>query len=160
MTQDTEKRSPNLASGYEPPLFSGSFTRKIDAKGKISVPSRFVDKLSDVVILTQHVRGFIWLFPEEKWAEFYRDTLPGLPGNLKDYLLGTSQEVKVIKNGRIQVPQTLREFAGLNNMDSNDVAVVGVGNTIQIWEKKRREAYEAEIERKDDIRRILDDLNV
>lgn len=157
-SKNSAKR-PDEASGK--PLFSGKFYRKLDDKGKLSIPSKFSDKIgegSDVYV-TQHTSGCLWLFPEDIWVRFCREKLPHLRGALQDYIIGNSQELKIIKNGRVQLPQALREHAGLQDAANNEACILGVGNTIKIWEKGRRAAFEARISRDEDDRKTMDDLN-
>jgi division/cell wall cluster transcriptional repressor MraZ len=153
-------KTPGKAPGK--PHFSGKFYRKLDDKGKLSIPSKFSDKIGEGndVYVTQHTNGSLWMFPEEIWEQFCVETLPTLPGVLKDYLVGNSQELKVIKNGRVQLPQALREHAGLQDAANNEACILGVGNTIQIWEKSRRAAFESRFKRDEEIQKIMDNLNI
>lgn len=153
-------KTPDKGPGK--PLFSGKFYRKLDDKGKLSIPSKFSDKIGEgnEVYVTQHTRGCLWMFPEDIWEQFCRETLPTLKGFAKDYIIGNSHELKVIKNGRVQLPQALREYAGLQDAANNEACIMGVGSTIQIWEKSRIAAHESRLTRKEEMRELMDNLNI
>lgn len=94
-------------------------------------------------ILTNHAEC-LELFPNEDWCEV-EDKLLGLEGtrsfdpNLQKLIrfkISGAQECPIDKQGRILIPATLREYAGLDR----EVAVVGVGNHLQLWDKARFDA--------------------
>ncbi|MCH2171658.1 division/cell wall cluster transcriptional repressor MraZ [Myxococcota bacterium] len=94
-------------------------------------------------ILTHHAEC-LELFPYEDWCEL-EDRLLGMSGTLGfdpnvqsliRFKISGAQDCPIDKQGRILIPKTLRDFAGLDR----EVAVVGVGNHLQLWNKARFDA--------------------
>ena len=79
----------------------------------------------------------LFVYPYDEWNSVI-DKLKAIPMNQKDgrnfarYFLSGAQEVEPDKQGRVILPQNLREYAGLNK----DVFILGVGSRIEIWNKE------------------------
>ncbi len=92
--------------------------------------------------------GALYLYPEKEW-ERVRDDVTGLstfnPGHrsLQRKLVGSASAVEPDGNGRIQIPQTLRQVAGLEKR----VALLGMGNRFEIWDEDVLNRKRAEEER-------------
>jgi len=92
--------------------------------------------------------GALYLYPENEW-ERVRDEVTGLstfnPGHrsLQRKLVGSASAVEPDGNGRIQIPQTLRQVAGLEKR----VALLGMGNRFEIWNEDILNQKRAEEER-------------
>ena len=120
--------------------FSGQFNVSIDPKGRISVPASFRDELREVyqsesIVVTTFDGGLVG-YPPGRWQEIC-DKVKALPsGPLKEASLrariAPAQECAFNKQGRIQVPQSLRDYAGLEK----DAVVVGMFEKIEIWNKQ------------------------
>ena len=142
--------------------YSGSFPHKLDQKGKVSVPTSFRRELGERVVLTQGTDDrYVWLFPLDRWAEMV-EKITALPNsekakNVRRFLLGSAHEVEVDRVGRIQVPQALREYA---DIDAKSVMFIGMGDTIEIWEKEKRDKLSARIVKEKNIQRDMEDLGI
>lgn len=121
-------------------MFMGEYNHTIDAKGRLIVPSRFREILGDAFVVTEGLDGYLFVDDNEEW-KLSEETLRALPITNKEarqfvrFFLAGAAEVEVDKQGRILIPNVLREFAGL----AKDVALVGVGSRIEIWSRERFE---------------------
>lgn len=141
-------------------MFMGEYSHSIDAKGRLSVPSKFRDVLGDSFVVTKGLDGCLFVFDEEEWKSF-EEKLRALPITHRDtrkftrFFLAGANTVEVDKQGRILLPSVLREFAGLEK----DVVLLGVGSRIEIWSKQAWEG-EATFEDVDDIAEHMADLGL
>ena len=121
-------------------MFMGEYNHTIDAKGRLIIPSKFREILGDVFVVTKGLDGCLFVYDNEEWKRF-EEKLRALPITNKEarqfvrFFLAGAAEVEVDKQGRILIPNVLREFAGL----AKDVALVGVGSRIEIWSRERFE---------------------
>lgn len=119
-------------------MFMGEYNHTIDAKGRLIVPSKFRDVLGSEFVVTKGLDGCLFVYPNEEWTnieEKFRD----IPLTTKDarkfsrFFFAGAANCEVDKQGRILLPQVLREFADLQK----DVVLVGVLSRIEIWSKDR-----------------------
>ena len=121
-------------------MFMGEYNHTIDAKGRLIVPSRLREILGDAFVVTKGLDGCLFVYDNEEW-KLFEEKLRALPITNKEarqfvrFFLAGAAEVEVDKQGRILIPNVLREFAGL----AKDVALVGVGSRIEIWSRERFE---------------------
>ncbi len=119
-------------------MFMGEYNHTIDAKGRLIVPSKFRETLGDTFVVTKGLDGCLFVYDNEEWSIF-EEKLKSLPITNKEarqfvrFFLAGAAEVEVDKQGRILVPNVLREFAELNK----DVVLIGVASRIEIWSKER-----------------------
>jgi MraZ protein len=122
--------------------FQGVYYNSIDAKGRASIPARFRDMLNgdDALVVTQD-RGGIVAYPVADWAKFLENfaTLPYDEFREALYFATVTPATRCPfdKQGRIQIPQSLRENCQLDTDGERDVVIVGADRSIQIWNKTR-----------------------
>lgn len=122
-------------------MFMSEYNHSIDAKGRIIVPSKFREPLGEEFVVTKGLDNCLFVFPDDEWKNF-EEKLKSLPMSNKDarqftrFFLAGAATVELDKQGRILLPPSLREFAGL----TKDVVIVGVGNRVEIWDKSRWES--------------------
>ena len=115
-------------------MFMGEYNHTIDAKGRLIVPSKFREALGDTFVVTKGLDGCLFVYANEDWKVF-EAKLASLPlinqeaRQFARFFLSGAQYVTVDKQGRILMPQDLREFAGLEK----DVVLAGMGGRIEIW---------------------------
>ncbi len=132
-------------------MFMGEYNHTIDAKGRLIVPSKFREALGDTFVVTKGLDGCLFVYDNEEWQAF-EEKLRSLPITNKAarqfarFFLAGAAEVEVDKQGRILVPNILREFAQI----SKDVVLIGVASRIEIWSKERFEGM-ASFEDMDEI---------
>jgi len=126
-------------------VFQGSSALRLDAKGRISIPTRHRDALvSDVqgrLTLTRHPDGCLLMYPRPEW-EKKREEIAAFPmaaRPLQRLLLGNAQDVEMDASGRILIAPELRTAAGL----AREIMLLGMGSHFELWdvaEWARREA--------------------
>lgn len=126
-------------------MFRGSFEHSVDAKGRVSVPSKFRDMIAEryegKLVLTMDYDSCVTVYPLEEWERFEEKikTLPQTQKEVKDYmrfLFSSATECELDRQGRILIPPALREQAGI----SKSVMVVGIINKMEIWSKNAWDA--------------------
>lgn len=115
-------------------MFMSKYNHTIDPKGRLSIPSKYREILGDEFVVSKGMDGCLFVYADETWKEF-EAKLAALPlvnkqaRQLARFFLSGAQYVTVDKQGRILVPQDLREFAGLEK----DVVLSGMGSRIEVW---------------------------
>lgn len=141
-------------------MFMGEYNHTIDAKGRLIVPSKFREALGDTFVVTKGLDGCLFVYDNKEWNAF-EEKLKSLPLTNKEarqfarFFLAGAAEVEVDKQGRILVPNILREFAQI----SRDVVLIGVASRIEIWSKERFEGI-ASFEDMDEIAEHMAELGL
>ena len=118
-------------------MFMGEYNHTIDAKGRLIIPSKFREILGDAFVVTKGLDGCLFVYDNEEWKRF-EEKLRSLPITNKEarqfvrFFLAGATEAEVDKQGRILIPNVLREFAEI----TKDVVLVGVGSRIEIWSRE------------------------
>ena len=117
-----------------PPLLLGTYTPKIDAKGRMALPAKFRSRC-------------VYLLPFDEFRRIASQIQRVSVGNkaAREYLrvfLSGAVDQQPDKQGRVLVPQMLRDYANLGS----DVVVIGVGTRAELWNKDTWESYLAEKE--------------
>lgn len=119
-------------------MFMGEYSHTIDAKGRLIIPSRFRELLGEEFVLTKGLDGCLSIYPMDEWSAFEKK-LRELPLTNKNartfsrFFVSGAALCELDKQGRILVPQTLREFAGLEK----DVVLAGNLERIEVWSKEK-----------------------
>ena len=115
-------------------MLMGEFHHNIDEKGRLIIPAKFRNDLGDNFIVTRGIDSCLFVYPLAEWNNVTQK-LREISFTKKDarnfgrFFLSGAQYVTVDKQGRILMPQDLREFAGLEK----DVVLAGMGGRIEIW---------------------------
>lgn len=128
-------------------MFTGEYSHSIDAKGRIVLPAKFREELGDSFFITKgNVTGKenrnVCVYTKAAWLE-YVDKLNKIPTSDKlaskfvRSIISGASECEPDKNGRVLIPQNLREFADLDK----DVVSIGLIGKIEIWDKAKWTAY-------------------
>jgi len=136
--------------------FQGVYYNSIDAKGRASIPARFREVLKeafgdDALVVTQDRSGIV-AYPASGWQKFL-EKFAQLPNDQfrEDLHLTTvtpATHCTFDKQGRIQLPQSLREYCQLDTDGVRDVVVVGGDGKIHIWSKAKYLETQAEAEKR------------
>ncbi|MBU0549478.1 MAG: division/cell wall cluster transcriptional repressor MraZ [Candidatus Omnitrophica bacterium] len=128
-------------------MFYGEFSHTIDRKGRLILPAKFREAAKANFIEKFYInRGLdkcLFMFPEEEWRsqeqKFKNLSITKQQARTFNRLyFSGAVEMTADKQGRILIPQFLKDFAGIKR----DVAIVGVSNRIEIWSKEKwREFY-------------------
>ncbi len=123
-------------------MFIGEYSHSIDTKGRINMPSKFREKLGETFYVTKGLDNCLFVFPEFEWRVF-EDKLKQLPltnRNARAFVrlfFAGATECNLDKQGRVNIPQTLREHAAFDK----DVVAIGVGTRIELWSNDNWETY-------------------
>jgi MraZ protein len=127
-------------------VFQGASSLSLDAKGRLSVPTRHRDVLSATacgqLTITRHPHGCLMVFPRPEWEKF-RERIAALPMSAqwwKRIFLGNAMDVEMDGTGRVLISPELRTAAGI----SKDTMLLGMGNHFELWDKTTYEAQEAQ----------------
>lgn len=140
-----------------PPLLLGTYTPRIDAKGRMALPSKLRSQLGDGVVLARGQERCVYLLPVTEFRrialQIQRTSMSNKAARdyLRVFLSGATDETPD-RQGRILVPQMLRTYADL----TDDIVVIGVGTRAEIWNRTAWEAYLADQEQ--DYANITDDV--
>ena len=119
-------------------MFMGEYNHIIDAKGRLIIPARFRELLGEEFILTKGLDGCLSIHPMDAWEAFEtkRRALPLTNKNARTFtrfFVAGATNCELDRQGRILVPQTLREFAGMEK----EVVPTGNLDRIEIWSKEK-----------------------
>ena len=141
-------------------MFMGEYNHTIDAKGRLIIPSKFRELLGEEFVLTKGLDGCLFIYPMDEW-EAFEEKLRALPLTNKNartfsrFFVAGATTCELDKQGRILVPGTLREYAGLEK----DVILAGNLDRIEVWSKDRW-ADNNDYEDMDAIAKGLQDIGV
>jgi len=142
-------------------MFVGQYQHNIDAKGRLAVPAKFRSELKKAVV-TKGLDNCLFLYPKKEWdkiAEKIASMSIGKADNraFSRSMLAGAMEVEFDKQGRIILPEYLREFAGL----SKNVIIAGLYSRLEIWDEAKWNGYKKETEKNyNAIAETLNDLGV
>jgi MraZ protein len=121
-------------------VFRGVSIVNLDVKGRLAIPSKHRERLQELcesrLVLTVDRDRCLLLYPEPEWSIIERKfaALPALDPtarSLQRLYVGNAQDVEIDAQGRILLPQYLRDFAALDKR----VAFVGQGVKFEIWDE-------------------------
>lgn len=131
-------------------VFFGTYLNKVDRKGRVSVPARYrtaigKQEFQGIVAAPAYGAGAIDACDFDRINEVVqRLDVPGAytpeQREIAELMLARSDELPFDSEGRVLLPQSLMELAGIDGQ----ALFVGVGRSFQVWAPDRREAYEAE----------------
>ena len=122
-------------------MFMGRYNHTIDPKGRLSIPSKYREILGDEFVVSKGMDDCLYVYANDDW-KIFEGKLASLPLMSEEarqfarFFLSGAQAVTVDKQGRILMPQDLRDFAGLEK----DVVLAGMGGRIEIWSLERWKA--------------------
>jgi len=124
-------------------MFMGEYHPSLDEKGRIAVPVRLrkafdEHELISRLIVTYGFGKYIMAYREQDWDDFVKTKLIAASGSGPDgaamvrYFVGGAADCELDKQGRIIIPQHLKEHSGI----SREVTVLGLYNRIEIWDSE------------------------
>jgi MraZ protein len=126
-------------------MFVGEYQHSLDTKGRVILPARFREQLEGGAVMARALDECLAVYPLDEFDRLYRKLQEARERGQRErqvartFFSGAS-EVTPDKQGRVQVPQKLREYAHLDK----DVMVIGAGDHIEIWNAPAFAAHEAE----------------
>lgn len=123
-------------------FFMGTYTPKIDEKGRLFLPAKFRDGLAEGLVITRGQENCLVVWPADVFMQEAQraQATPMTSRDARDYarvLFAGAETGTADKQGRIGIPPALRAYAELDR----DVIVIGVMDRVEIWNPTRWEAY-------------------
>lgn len=128
-------------------MFLGRFENKLDDKGRLSMPAKFRASLAEGFVVTRGFESCLTIFPMAEWQRL-AEALGRFPvtdqkaRSLRRVLFAQASDTELDKQGRVLIPEYLREAAGL----SSEVIVAGMDRYIEIWDSERWQEMETQNE--------------
>ncbi len=129
-------------------MFRGHYEKKVDAKGRVSIPAKFREVISekhDENVMVTTLKNSLVAYPMDEWMRLEEKMLdlPEFSPEVNSFqfvFLSGAVECSIDKQGRILLPPLLRKYAKLEK----EVVFVGLLRRFQIWSK---EIWEGEFEK-------------
>lgn len=120
-------------------MFIGSYAITMDAKGRMAIPAKVRDALASVcegrLVVTAHTEErCLLVYPEPQWLDL-QPKIEALPNihrkarRMQRLLLGYATPMELDGNGRVLLPQTLRDYANLEKK----LMLIGQGKKLELW---------------------------
>ncbi len=118
--------------------FTGEYAYSLDAKGRVNIPAKFRQVLSEdndnTFVITQGQDPCVWAYPLTVWQQIENELkqLSSLSAINRTFIRNTVRYASFTtydKQGRILLSPALIQYAGL----SKDVLIIGMVNKIEIW---------------------------
>lgn len=125
-----------------PALLLGTYTPKIDDKGRMALPAKLRSQFGDGLVMARGQERCVYLLPQSEFRRVAVQIQRTSMGNkaardyLRVFLSGAVDEVPD-RQGRVLVPQMLRSYARLDT----DVVVIGVGTRAELWDSASWQSY-------------------
>jgi MraZ protein len=125
-------------------VFRGATKVTLDAKGRMVIPTRYRERLSERgdarLVVTIDRDQCLLIYPLPEWEEIERKlmrlpTLNEHARRLQRLMVGYATDVELDGHGRLLLPPTLRGFAHLER----NAMLIGQGNRFELWDEQRWE---------------------
>lgn len=128
-------------------MLMGTFSPKLDEKGRIVLPAKFWDEFAGGLVMTRGADRCVVVYSEREFERVLQEMSSGQVQSKEQrdrdrlFLSGASQEIPD-KQRRVTIAPTLREYGSLDR----DLTMIGVGNRAEIWNTAAWESFYAEKE--------------
>jgi MraZ protein len=128
-------------------MFLGDYQHTLDAKGRVSLPAKFRGELTGKLVIAKGFDKCLFVYSNDEYLKFVAKLLGGddmdpRVRKMRRVFTAGAVDVELDSAGRISLPASLREYAGL----TKDVAVTGNGNRIELWDAEVWSTYNSEAE--------------
>ena len=115
-------------------MFFGEFEYKIDQKGRVPIPPRFIRELKEGMVLTTGTEKCIVAYPLSQWKKLATELTSGSIARdklrrLNRAIFGTAFSVHIDGQRRVALPATLRDYAEI----VDEVVIVGANTYLELW---------------------------
>ncbi len=123
-------------------MFLGEYKHSLDDKSRLTIPSKFREDLGASCVMARGLDGCLFLFPRADWS-LIEQKLRAMPLTRADarqfsrFFFSGAAELDLDKQGRVLVPQNLRDYAGI----TMECVIIGVGTRIEIWDELKWSTY-------------------
>ena len=141
-------------------MLVGEFQHNIDAKGRMIMPAKFRDELGEKFVITKGLDKCLFVFSQSEWEKLDQklsEQSLSKGRKIQRFFYGGMTECELDKQGRVLIPQTLREYSEL----FKDAVIVGLAKRAEIWNKDEWERQNAEfVEDSDDVALQMEELGI
>ncbi len=123
-------------------MFIGEYNHNIDTKGRLIIPSRFRESLSEKFIVTRGLDKCLFVYTLEEWENLVKiiKTLPFTKRKNRDFerfFFSGAIECEVDKQGRVNISSSLQSYAQLEK----ECKIVGVNERLEIWSENNWNSF-------------------
>ena len=142
-------------------MFTGEYRHAVDGKGRVAIPARFRTQLDEAAFISRWIDGCLAVFPRPDWDQL-AGKVSALPVSdagartFQRFLFAGAFEAELDRQGRLLVPPSLRDYAGLEA----EAIVVGSRDHIELWEPTRWADYSAAMTSPDVLAQHLQGLGI
>lgn len=134
-------------------MLTGEFSSQLGEKNRVAIPKKLRDNLEGKIYITRGYERCLLLVDSLRWEillnEINKSPLLSLSvRDTKRYILGGAVEIELDSQGRFVLPESLKNFAGINGK----LTFLGVGEWIEIWSEDKW------LDKLDDLSKNVSDL--
>ena len=128
-------------------MFLGTYSPRLDDKGRLFLPAKFRDELAGGVVITRGQERCLYVFTRAAFAAKAEELQSASLGSkaARDYgrmFFSSASDEIPDKTGRVTLPAPLRTYAGL----TKECVVIGAGTRVEVWDEESWTRYSAEQE--------------
>lgn len=118
-------------------MFVGKYQNSIDSKSRLIIPAKFREELGSRCVVAQSLDRCLTISTMDEWKTFLEE-LKQLPRSnpearmIRRYFNQSAAVCDVDKQGRVTIPQELREYAGI----TKELVTIGNIDNIEVWSKE------------------------
>ena len=129
-------------------MFIGEYSHSLDLKGRLAIPAKFRKRLSSGAVVTRGLDCCLFLYTAEEWLKLAAklSSLPIARAKSRAFsrlMLAGAMDVRIDRQGRILIPDYLRQYAGL----SRQAIVAGLYTRLEIWDAAIWKKYKVKTEK-------------
>ncbi len=126
--------------------FIGEYESTVDAKGRFLLPSGFKKQLPEgekaVFVLNRGFEKCLTLYPIQSWNPLFEkiNNLNDFDPKVREfrrYFLNGAVQIELDSAGRLLLPKSLAEYAGLGK----DIILASAMNKLEIWDKTKYQQF-------------------
>ncbi len=139
-------------------MLIGEYQHNIDPKGRVIVPAKFREDLGDSFYITKGLDGCLFVLSLAGWTKL-QEKVSAMPiskaRSLQRFFFSGAVEAEPDRQGRILIPQPLRDYAGLEK----DVTFIGASSRAELWNTERWNSFNSTLTQ-ESIAQAMDDLEL
>lgn len=139
-------------------MLIGEYQHNMDSKNRVAVPSKFRADLGSLFYITKGLDGCLFVLAADEWERLEKkvSSLPiSKARGLQRFFFSGAAEVQPDKQGRILIPQQLKEYADLDK----DVTFIGASSRVEIWNTDKWITINSELTQ-DSVEEAMDMLDL